>query len=605
MALVNRRAVQIGMENIAEIWKFVGGFPSGKEPFLKVFNAMPRLAAVRTSSRALWATPWMHGRHIQLMGNSYRRNQIDRTNIRWCPHCLKKEPYFRAIWTIKAYTHCAEHEVPLRTSCAGCGKVQRWPRSGRPHDISVCQCGSRFDRVEAERIDAGTCRIFDKWIFEHAPASTSIDRKRNWSDSLLTDGMPYHEVLECFSRLGAYSLAPSAPHQETLDKTEISELMSRGLDCASSTAFSDLLSKVADANYGEEAISGVAKSPIQRLIAKYGQIAQWLLSKRSSPPFECMIEEFLAHNRAHDKHNHPGINFVYVPSGDFVSLDHVGEKLAIKASSAVMQLMRFGFVIPYDMPGDFRLPKHVLDSLLLPGDALLSYKDLAASFNVSKNFARELLITGCILEDPKRAASKKLAVRKLQVEEVLLRLDSRYQAGRESEALVPLYKARTPFSSRAGLVKLVLEGKLPVRKIERGRRGLDRYMLAADEIERIFLAEKCAIKMQDAIRLLGMNEGEIKVLISGGHIRRSITGAKRLLDNSDVNLCLRNFVGERKAMKELKADRSLLAKAVSRLHQADNLVLRDGDHVVFTRIAYERIQLFLNARFGTQLKLAI
>lgn len=82
-------------------------------------------------------------------------------------------------------------------------------------------------------------------------------------------------------------------------------------------------------------------------------------------------------------------------------------------------------------------------------------------------------------------------------------------------------------------------------------------------------------------------------------------GAQRLFNNSDINSCLRKFVGERKAMKELKADRSLLANAVSCLNQTDDLVLRDGDHVVFTRIAYERIQLFLNARFGSQLKLAI
>lgn len=605
MALVNRRAVQIGMENIAEVWKFVGGLPSGKEPFLQIFAAVPRLAPLKTVNRVLWATPRVHGRHIQLMGNSYRREQIDRTNIRWCPHCLKKEPYFRAIWTIKAYTHCAVHEVPLRASCAECGKAQRWPRSGKPHNISVCQCGSRFDRIEAERLDERACRSIDKWIFENAPASESFRRKRTWSDQLLTDGMPYHQVLECFSRLGAYALAPSTPHQETLERTELSELMTRGLDCASGYAFFQLLSKIADANYVEEADSGAAKSPIQRLVTKYGQIAEWLLSKRSSAPFERMIDDLLTHNRTHDIAVHPGVEFTYVPSGEFVSLENMSKKLGVELESAWKHLVRFGYVIPYDMPGDFQLPKHVLDRLLEPVDAHLSYKELAASLSVSKDFARELLLAGCISEDPKRAASKKLVVKKLQVDELLLRLDARHQAGRESEALVPLPKARTPFTSRAGLVKLVLDGKLPVRKIERGRRGLTRYLLAEDEIERIFLAEKRVIKMQEAIRLLGMSEGEIKILISRGHISTSMTGAQRLLNNSDVNSCLRNFVGERKAMKELKASRSLLAKAVSGLRQADNILLRDGDHVVFTRSGYERIQSLLNARFGTQLKLAI
>jgi hypothetical protein len=612
MALVNRRAVQTGMENIAEVWKFVGGLPSGPEPFRQILAAVPRLAPLRTVNRVLWATPRVHGRHIQLMGNSYRREQIDRTNIRWCPHCLKKEPYFRAIWTIKAYTHCAVHEIPLRASCAECGKAQRWPRSGKPHNISVCQCGSRFDRIEAERLDERACRSIDKWIFENAPASESFYRKRAWSEELLTDGMPYHQVLECFSRLGAYALAPSTPHCQTLDGTEISELMTRGLECASGYSFFQLLSKIADANY-VETDSGVAKSPIQRLVAKYGQIAEWLLSKRTSAPFERMIDELLTHNRTHDIVVHPGFEFTYLPSGEFVSLDNISKKLGIKIESAWKHLVRFGYVVPYDMPGDFQLPKHVLDRLLepvdvhlsYPVDAHLSYKELAASLSVSKDSARELLLAGCISEDPKRAASRKLVVKKLQVEELLLRLDSRHQSGRESEALVPLSKARTPFTSRADLVKLVLDGKLPVRKIERGRRGLDRYMLAADEIERIFLAEKRAIKMPEAIRLLSMNEGEIKILISRGHISTSMTGSQRLLNNSDVNSCLRKFVGERKAMKELEASRSLIAKAVSSFSQADNFLLRDGDHVVFTRRGYESIQVLLDARFGAQLKLAI
>ncbi|WP_377843866.1 TniQ family protein [Bosea sp. UC22_33] len=605
MALVNRRAVQIGMENIAKLWGALGGLPPHSKPYPQIFSAVTRLSAAKTAGRVFWATPQAGGQRIQLMGNTYRPEQIDRTNIRWCAHCLKSEPYFRAMWTIKAYTNCAVHGVALRSSCDGCGKMQRWPRSGAPHNITVCGCGERLDRVATEIPEASSCTNIDRWLFKNAPAAISLYRKRTWTDDLLTDGMPYNQVLECFSRLGAYDLAPAAPFQDTADKTQQSDLMSRGLECASSDGFFALLSRVSGTFKADDAACADA-TPRQRLITKYGQLAAWLLSRRSSAPFEILIDTLLYHNRVSDVIDHPNQTFSYITQGEFVTLDEISQNTTIKIDSLWDKLQYFGYIIPIDMPGSFKIPKHVLDRLLSePADAYLSYKDLAASLNVAADFARDLLLEGCISEDPKQAATRQIVVKKIQVDELLLRLEARYQAGRENDALVPVLKARTPFSSRTGLIKMILDGKLPIRQIARGRRGLDRYLLAPDEIERIFLAEKRAIKMREAIRLLAMNEGEIKILISQGHISATMVGGQRLLDNSDVNACLRSFVGERKAMKELRASRSLLAKAASDLREPGNILLRDGDHIVFTRSGFERIRSLLNTRFGTQLKLAI
>jgi hypothetical protein len=305
-----------------------------------------------------WATPKAGGQQIHLMGNTYRPEQIDRTNVRWCAHCLKAEPYFRAIWTIKAYTNCAVHGVALRSSCNGCGEMQRWPRSGAPHNITVCRCGERFDRVSAEIPEASSSKNIDRWLFKNAPAAISLHRKRVWTEELLTDGMPYNQVLECFSRLGAYDLAPAAAFQDTADKIQQSELMSRGLECASSDGFFGLLSRVSG-YFNAKHAECTGATPRQRLVLKYGQLAAWLLSKRSFAPFEILIDTLLYHNRVSDVVDNPDRNHSYIRQGDFVTLDEVSKETSIKINTLWEKLQYFGYIIPIDMPGSFQIPKQM------------------------------------------------------------------------------------------------------------------------------------------------------------------------------------------------------------------------------------------------------
>ncbi|MDR6831589.1 hypothetical protein J2W99_005344 [Bosea robiniae] len=606
MALVNRRAVQMGMEHIREFWDFLGGLPPHSKPYWGIYNAVDQIAAPIDAPWVFWATPLLRGEQIELMGNKYSREQIDRKNIRWCPHCLKAEPYFRAIWTVKAYKNCVLHGVPLQTNCAGCGEAQKWPRAGQPHNIISCKCERRFDCVAVNSPNERFYRKIDQWIFQNAWASASRERQDCWSHELLTDGMRMRHILESFSRLGAYALAPSVQFQETVEKTEPSELMDCGLEYASKEGFWSLLGKLVDANYRKETDLPSNKGSFKRLSLKYGQFADWLLSKRLCAPFERMIDLMLDHNRLHDASIHPDLNFNYASPGRYVTLEEVCRRLGIRMNAALaLRLSPFDYDIPFTLPGNFPIPEHVLHRLLESGDTILGYKELAASLNAPENLARGLLSEGCLSEEPNRSASKQLVVKKIQINELMVRLDARHQAGREHDALVPLLKARTPFAGRARLVKLVLDGRLPVRKIEIGRRGLSRYMLAADEIERVVLADNCSVKMHEAMRLLNMNEGEIKILISHGHISVLMMGTQRLLNYSDVTSCLRTFVGERKAMKELQASRSILVKALSKLPMDKKCLLRDGDFVVYPRALYEKVQSLLDDRFGAQLKLAI
>jgi hypothetical protein len=62
-------------------------------------------------------------------------------HIKWCPHCLRNDPYGRLLWTYQAVNACPIHKTMLESACHGCGTVTN--RNVKRPAWLFCGCGSK------------------------------------------------------------------------------------------------------------------------------------------------------------------------------------------------------------------------------------------------------------------------------------------------------------------------------------------------------------------------------------------------------------------------------------------------------------------------------
>lgn len=68
---------------------------------------------------------------------------------RWCPACLREEPFMRATWELKLMTVCLRHGCWLVDKCASCGARQSW----REPTLHQCACGRDFSMHDATKAE--------------------------------------------------------------------------------------------------------------------------------------------------------------------------------------------------------------------------------------------------------------------------------------------------------------------------------------------------------------------------------------------------------------------------------------------------------------------
>jgi len=81
-------------------------------------------------------------RHVEIQVNLYGLQAADFTRHprRWCPHCLKSQPWFRPVWRLKVAAVCAEHCARLLEKCPSCKMEPTLSSILR----GTCECGARF-----------------------------------------------------------------------------------------------------------------------------------------------------------------------------------------------------------------------------------------------------------------------------------------------------------------------------------------------------------------------------------------------------------------------------------------------------------------------------
>lgn len=477
VALVNRRAIQCGFTSVTDAWEFatrrIVGFDGRSDLDRIAYRSGVDARYLKWSTPShserqtlhedrgwnpgsrvpdLRKIPFLSSDYVQLMGNTFRVDQIDRSRIRWCPECLAEKPYYRSIWSIKAYRCCATHRLQLQSKCPRCQEEQRWPNQGAPRDINRCGCGHDLGRLPSSASRIKPSKL-DEWLYASAPDRKGPRRPDNGSEPLLTDGMPYHYALECFSRLGAYAMFPGRLYRDTVETTEAHSLVLRGMECSSRDSFMLLLDEVAAARHHEPVHVPHDGSLKSRLEAKYGHLAKWLISKRQSAPFEAMIDTLLEHIGEPQ----PGADGRSLRNR-FVSATEAAETLGIRLEDLWDRLLPLGYVFSARIPPSFKVPVHPLNSLKEPGEALLGYRAVANTLSVPEGLAREMLGVGCLAAEVTSANMRRLVVKQREIERLIQALEASFLAGREGTPLVPISKTRTVLG-RAETIMLVLEGR--------------------------------------------------------------------------------------------------------------------------------------------------
>lgn len=100
--------------------------------------------------------------HIEIPVNNFGLQVADFTRYprRWCPHCIRSQPWFRPLWRLKVTPVCAEHGMRLMERCPSCGV---W---GSVSSIlrGTCECGVHFVDVSVAvaRRHTRLARILEK-----------------------------------------------------------------------------------------------------------------------------------------------------------------------------------------------------------------------------------------------------------------------------------------------------------------------------------------------------------------------------------------------------------------------------------------------------------
>jgi predicted site-specific integrase-resolvase len=95
------------------------------------------------------------GHPIYAFGEELPRVTVQTMKVKFCPLCLKEEPYFRKIWDLVILTTCPIHKCVLIDFCHSCGKQINWMRKS----LIYCKCGFDFRETPLQKVEGNDIRL--------------------------------------------------------------------------------------------------------------------------------------------------------------------------------------------------------------------------------------------------------------------------------------------------------------------------------------------------------------------------------------------------------------------------------------------------------------
>jgi hypothetical protein len=79
-------------------------------------------------------------------GHAVRADQFNYRRPRICPHCLREQPVWWAIWDLGLVAACPRHSCLLINKCPACGRRLAWQRRA----VDQCRCGTNLRTIPTE-----------------------------------------------------------------------------------------------------------------------------------------------------------------------------------------------------------------------------------------------------------------------------------------------------------------------------------------------------------------------------------------------------------------------------------------------------------------------
>lgn len=469
-----------------------------------------------------FASPVAGTKSAEIMGQVVHRDHFSTVRRRWCPECLREDPYHRAWWDIVAITCCPRHGIELEDRC-GCKARDAWQTFGTTH----CQKGHDMRAVAQRHVPAEDLTA-DRYLVARLTG-------RSDCDGGLLDTIAMGVAIIAMERIG------QAWHDEDggLRKARLA-VGTRRLMCIGFRILTNPeaeFPKLLD-NPGKRAGNwGIHKA--------YGQLHNWVMTLDASPFATALQEILFAH--ANSK--------VVVKTGSILAPDDrsLGYRLEEASELAGMSA------------GKFR--RIAIEMGLIPSTGIRGrparlnreqVHDIAVRFHGSKTrdqVADELGITYSaimpIIEDGLLVPLMRAGQSGLNswdfpaaAAETLLATMPAVVESESASELVPLPVAAQQARLTVSMaINMVMTGELLVRGLDATAVGLQRHMVDVSEVAQAGRRRRLpGHSKQEAAKLLGLHSNALQDYVKQGIIATVTHGKEVIITADEIARFRRDYV---------------------------------------------------------------
>lgn len=469
---------------------------------------------------------------INLLGQRLRAEYFSDMWRRWCPTCLAEHPYHRSWWDVTAVGSCPFHGVELVTRC-DCDKPMRHGE----HPPAHCRVGHDLREVASRQVAADEA-VVDHYIVHRLLGTGAHPHP-------LLDSTSLGQAMQMMERIGRSQLAEGLSIDDARKEYGIGLMMLVGYRALQDfpRSFRGYLDNL------------VARSPEEdrtSTLRTYGGFLYWL---KNNPDVHdgCALADLLT--REIERHAEAnvicptrmlvdGIPVAGVPART------VAEELDLNTELMLRLARTTGFHVVEDHPGG---------NLMAPGDverffarvrSLESMEDAMSVLGVRRTVVIELADLGHLAyvcrpfdrnvpAKGKRGDKRERRLRDAQwnnwyfepgtAEAFMERLKALVVKDQKIPVgdLVDMYWPTMMFATRADVLKLVLDGTLPLRGIDPETPGMRGLLVSKSEAQALMKrARREGHPLRQAAPLAGMNYNQFLSCVNAGLVETTGSGTR-------------------------------------------------------------------------------
>lgn len=438
------------------------------------------------------AAPVATHKRVDFLGQTMHRDHYSVARRRWCPECLKEEPYHRGWWDVVAITSCPRHAVELVVEC-GCGKKRNWQSFG----MTYCQAGHDLRKVV-------TCRLAPEDIVVDAYLVDRLVNPGHVPHPLL-GGMSFGEAVMAMERLGQAWHDESGRLRRARKALGQRGLLNLGYGIVEDldTGFVALLDRLVADDRGRRGKWGVTRA--------YGEFYQWVNEQPELPLASAMKGAIAEHARANltlkSGHNLMGQG----PIDNGYSLRDAADRCGVaygKFRRMALELGMFDGKRRRGLPA--RLQRSQVDEIAERFRGSKNLNEVAQELGVNPVVVNQFIKDGMIepLLHAGRSGLNQYDFASTAADDFLVELKALpvHPVG-SGVRLLPLTQAsQYARTTVANGVRMVRDGTVRVAAIDEGAMGIARFLVSASAMTRAVRQEKVpGLTMTDAAPLLGLS----------------------------------------------------------------------------------------------------